>query len=135
VSQLPKNDRHLNLRLPQDLYDKALAAATADSRPLSSWVRKLVHRELADRLSAEMDAEDRVTYDAVRRLEVEFESGPPQGFDEATGITVTARDDILEGEAYVVSQGIVRVSLALLVTTWPDSVVVDTGKKRPVETS
>jgi hypothetical protein len=58
VTQLPKNDRHLNPRLPQDLYDQALAAATAEQRPLSSWVRRLVHRELADRLSAEMDAEE-----------------------------------------------------------------------------
>jgi hypothetical protein len=74
VTQLPRNDRHLNLRLPQDLYDKALAAATAEQRPLSSWVRKLVHRELADRLSAQMDAED----DALtpNELQAFTEAGP-----------------------------------------------------------
>jgi len=73
VTQLPKNDRHLNLRLPQDLYDKALAAATAEQRPLSSWIRKLVHRELAD-LSAEMDADDGAL--TPNELEATTEAGP-----------------------------------------------------------
>jgi hypothetical protein len=32
---------------------------TAEQRPLSSWVRRLVYRELADRVSDHMDAEER----------------------------------------------------------------------------
>ena len=92
MTQLPRNDRHLNLRLPPDLYDKALAAATAEQRPLSSWVRKLVHRELADRLSADMDAEDSVTYNAGGGLEI--------------GLPIRTSTAIPEGEAYAVSSGI-----------------------------
>jgi hypothetical protein len=79
VTQLPKNDRNLNLRLSQDLYDKALAAATAEQRPLSSWVRKFVHRELAGRLSAEMDADEaaqeKVSELAQRTTEVVPQTG------------------------------------------------------------
>jgi hypothetical protein len=81
VPQLPKNDRHLNLRLSQDLYDKALAAATAEQRPLSSWIRKLVHRELADRLSAGMDREDGMALNLPSRQDEEETKDCPSGCD------------------------------------------------------
>ena len=38
----------LNLRLPDDLYDKAKAFAATDDRSLNSWLVSLVRRAVED---------------------------------------------------------------------------------------
>ena len=53
---LPKNDTHVNLRIPVDLHAKAVAVANAEHRALSSWVRHLIMRELADKEAGAPDA-------------------------------------------------------------------------------
>jgi predicted HicB family RNase H-like nuclease len=40
--------KHVHLRLPDDLHEKAKAAAEADDRSLNSWLVSLVRRALAD---------------------------------------------------------------------------------------
>ncbi|UIX34871.1 toxin-antitoxin system HicB family antitoxin [Streptomyces sp. GQFP] len=36
--------KHVNLRLPDDLHDRARSAAAADDRSLNSWLVSLVRR-------------------------------------------------------------------------------------------
>ena len=40
--------KHVNLRLPDDLHERAKAAAAADDRSLNSWLIAVVRRAVAD---------------------------------------------------------------------------------------
>jgi hypothetical protein len=39
--------KHVNLRLPDDLHQQAVAAAAADDRSLNSWLVSVVRRTVA----------------------------------------------------------------------------------------
>lgn len=47
--------KHVNLRLPDDVHEKAVAAAAADDRSLNSWLVAIVRRaaEESERRSAQ----------------------------------------------------------------------------------
>jgi predicted HicB family RNase H-like nuclease len=44
--QLSQHNNHINLRLSKELYESALAAAEADHRTLSSWIRHVMANAL-----------------------------------------------------------------------------------------
>jgi predicted HicB family RNase H-like nuclease len=48
--ELSKHNNHINLRLSKELYEASVAAAEADHRTLSSWIRHVI----ADALNSQV---------------------------------------------------------------------------------
>ncbi|MER6014301.1 Arc family DNA-binding protein [Streptomyces bluensis] len=59
--------KHVNLRLPDDLLDKAKAAAAADDRSLNSWLVAIVRRTVESDGTPNRPGSDSATTAPLRR--------------------------------------------------------------------
>ncbi|MCT9078857.1 toxin-antitoxin system HicB family antitoxin [Streptomyces fulvoviolaceus] len=58
--------RHVNLRLPDDLHERARSAAAADDRSLNSWLVSLVRRAVESGGTPDRDDADPATPSPLR---------------------------------------------------------------------